>query len=247
MEVSLKDKVIIVTGSTKGIGKALAESFMENGAIVVVNYHKDDRQAETMCQSKPMALSNAIIIKADVSKEKEVIRLCNAAKEKFGKIDVLINNVGICRDSDIINMSTSQWNDVLTVNLTSAFICTKYVANEMITQNYGKIINVASLKGIIGCEKQINYSASKAGMIGFTKSLAKELGKYNISVNAICPGYIETDLNRNITEKKFDAKRRSTLEYKYALNDLVAFTTVLCSDEINGVSGQVFNIDSRIM
>lgn len=246
MNITLDNKVILITGSTSGLGKGLAESFIQDGAKVIINYYNDDDRADKMKDEYEDKQQSIMIIKADVCNEDKVRNLCEKVRAKHGKIDVLINNVGICNDSPVIEMSMKQWNEVLITNLSSAFICSKVVGSIMINQGFGKIINVSSLKGLIGGNLQTNYSTSKAAMVGFTKSLAKEFGAYNISVNAICPGYVETSLNKGNLKKKEEAKKRSVLACNSTLSDYIAFTTLMCSDFINGISGQVFNVDSRI-
>ena len=182
----------------------------------------------------------------DVTKEKDVSKLYHRVIDEFGKVDVLINNAGKCKDNYVQFMSLEQWNEVLTTNLTSMYLCSRVFSKNMIANGGGKIINISSLKGQLGSEGQCNYAASKAGVIGLTKSLAKEMGMYGVSVNAICPGFIVTDLNRLNSNKAEIAKKMSILREQSSLQDFLTFVIMLSSDLLQGISGQVFNLDSRI-
>lgn len=246
MEIELKNKYILVTGGTSGIGFNLIKKLLELGAYVATNYHLDDKRAETMCNELQTYGEKFQLFKADVRNEGDMSCVIDQILLLWPNIDILINNAGIIADSAIVNMELVNWNKVIDTNLNGAFICTKVVANEMIKKENGKIINIASLQGIWGSMEQANYSASKAGLIAMTKSVAKELGKYNISVNAVCPGHIATNLNRNDNKKMEVAIQRSVLKRNSALKDLIMFVVMLCSDEIQGISGQVFRTDSRV-
>lgn len=246
MEIELKNKYILVTGGTSGIGFNLIKKLLELGAYVATNYHLDDKRAETMCNELQTYGEKFQLFKADVRNEGDMSCMIAQILLLWPNIDILINNAGIIADSAIVNMELVNWNKVIDTNLNGAFICTKVVANEMIKKENGKIINIASLQGIWGSMEQANYSASKAGLIAMTKSVAKELGKYNISVNAVCPGHIATNLNRNDNKKMEVAIQRSVLKRNSALKDLIMFVVMLCSDEIQGISGQVFRTDSRV-
>lgn len=247
MVVDLKDKVVVITGSSRGIGKELIKKFARENAKVVINYFNSFNEAKELYREISKYNPNCILVKCDVTKESEVIKLYNKTIDRFGHVDVLINNAGICRDNALRIMSGSQWKEVIDVNLNSLFYCCKIFAEGMIEQKSGKIINIASLKGQIGNEYQVNYSASKAAIIGFTKSLSKELGKYNISVNAVCPGFIPSDINKTNIQKKQIAKKMSVLDIKNNLNDLSNFILYMSSNKILSVTGQVFNVDSRVV
>ena len=246
MLIDLKDKVVVVTGSSRGIGRELVKTFSKEGANVVINYLKSENAANELFEEILTYNPNCIKVKADVTKQEDVSKLYNQTVSTFGKVDILINNAGICDDNYIQMMPKEQWTRVIDINLTGAFLCCRAFSKLMIKQNYGKIINIASLKGLVGAEGQTNYSASKAGLIGFSKALAKELGRYNISVNVICPGFIVTDLNRHNEEKKMKAISQSVLPINSSLSDLINFILFMSSDKILGVSGRVFNIDSRL-
>ena len=240
----LKGKTAIVTGAAKGIGKAIAIAFAKEGCNIVLNYHSNvsDETIEEIedCGVKCMP------VQGDVSDFDFAKNFIKDVKKEFGTIDVLVNNAGKCNDNYVQFMSLKQWNDVVSTNLTGAYICSRIFSKNMIANRNGKIINISSLKGQVGSEGQCNYSASKAGVIGLTKSLAKEMGKFGVSVNAICPGFIVTDLNRYNKNKAEIAERMSILKEQRSLEDFLNFVTMLCSDYLVGISGQVFNLDSRI-
>lgn len=244
MNVSLQDKVIVITGGARGIGKFTTEKLLEEGAKVVVLYNQSEKEA---IEIKGKNRERVIIEKCDVSNYNEVEKCYSRILKQIDRIDVLINNAGIGNDEFLVLMSEENWKKVLECNLNGTFYCCKCFLKIMLYQGYGKIINIASLKGQEGSPQQSNYSASKAGIIALTRSLAKEVGGNNISVNAICPGFIETDLNRNYPVKKRKAIEKSVLKIDYCLRDYINFLIFLLSDEINGISGQVFNLDSRIL
>lgn len=246
MEIDIKDNVVLVTGASRGIGRELARKFAYEGTSVIINYRNNKEAADSLINEISQFNSKCSLFKADVTDKEDVKEMSSFIMKKYGKLDVLINNAGVCNDNRIQLMKLEQWNDIINVNLTGPFLCSKYFSKIMIRQGCGKIINIASLKGQEGCVGQANYSASKNGLIGLTKALAKELGGYNIAVNAICPGFIVTDLNRHNQEKLEIAKNRSVLDIQYSLSDMTSFIIWLSSDYCNGISGQVFNLDSRI-
>jgi 3-oxoacyl-[acyl-carrier protein] reductase len=246
MIVDVSNKVVVVTGSSKGIGKELILAFSNEGSKVVINYLNSEDEAISLYNKIIKHNPNCIKVKADTTKKEDVLKLYQDTINRFGKVDILINNAGICDDNLVNLMTEEQWDNVINVNLKGAYICSQIFSKAMIHQHNGKIINIASLKGEEGCKGQVNYCASKAGLIGFTKALAKELGEYNIAVNAVCPGFISTDLNKLNKEKRKIAENRSLLSYEFSLEDLIAFILFMSSDKCLGVSGRVFNLDSRM-
>lgn len=246
MNISLEDKVIVITGSSRGLGKEMAICFAKEGATLAINYKKNRREAENAYEEIREYNSKAILVQADVTKQDDVKRLYYSAMNKFGKVDVLINNAGKCSDNYLHFMNQEQWKGVIETNLFGTYICSRFFLKAMLRKRSGKIINIASLKGQLGSEGQCNYSASKAGVIGFTKSLAKEVGKFGISVNAVCPGFIPTDLNLDNNIKKKYADEMSVLKHDRSLQELLSFMVWFVSDEIKEISGQVINLDSRI-
>lgn len=246
MKIDLEGKIIVITGSSRGLGSVMAYKLGRLGATIVINYKSSESEAYKLSNYLRSNGIKNLAIQADVTYEKQVKSMCKEVINRFGKIDVLINNAGICQDQISLFMKYEQWKNVVDTNLNSIFLCSKHFGKEMVKKKYGKIINIASLKGQLGSRGQCNYSASKGGVISITKTLAKELSKFNISVNAVCPGFIVTDLNRNNIDKLTIAKEQSYLDINNNLDDLVSFIALFCSDYIKSVTGQVFNIDSRL-
>jgi 3-oxoacyl-[acyl-carrier protein] reductase len=187
------DKVAIVTGSSRGIGRAIAERFAACGARVVVNYRGNEAAATEVVSNIRAKGGEAIAVQADVSDFQQVQALVDAAKKAFGRIDILVNNAGTTRDTLLVRMSEQDWDVVLDTNLKGAFHCIKAVSRQMMRQKYGRIVNITSVSGIAGNAGQANYAAAKAGLIGLTKTVAKELGSRGITCNAVAPGYVPTD------------------------------------------------------
>lgn len=246
MKIKLNDKVVVITGGTRGIGKSMVKAFAKEGAKVIINYNISEELAKELLEDINSYNTNCMIIKADVSLPSEVMNMYKLVITKYGKIDVLINNAGICDDNLIQMMPLKQWDRVIRTNLTGTYLCCREFSKAMIRRKQGKIINIASYKGMHGCVGQANYSASKAGIIGVTRTLAQEFSQYNISVNAVCPGFVLTDLNKGNKDKLEKAKESSLLSIQHNLEDLVSLVLFLSSDYINCISGQVINVDSRI-
>ncbi len=246
MHLDFLNKVIVITGSSKGIGSELVRAFAKEQGNVVINYFHSELKAKQLYKEISAYNTNCMLIKADVSNHSDVLKMYHKVVKKYGRVDILINNAGICDDNFLQDMSVEQWQKVIDVNLTGTFLCCREFSRIMSTQHFGKIINIASIKGQKGSMFQMNYAASKAGIISISKSLARELSLYNISVNTVCPGFIVTDLNRTNTHKIEVAQKESLLSINNSLNDLINFMLFLSSDKCLGVSGRVFNIDSRI-
>jgi 3-oxoacyl-[acyl-carrier protein] reductase len=239
----LKDKVAVITGSARGIGRAIAEEYASNGAKVVISDIMQDKAEETANDIRAKYHVDTLAIKADVSKYEDVEILVNQTIEKFGKIDIIVNNAGITRDNLIMRMSEQEWDLVIDINLKGVFNCTKAVSRPMMKQRYGKIINITSVVGEMGNPGQINYSASKAGVIGMTKTTAKELGSRGIRVNAIAPGFIVSEM----TDKMTDQAKESLMKLipmgelgKPA--DVAKAAVFLASDMADYITGQVINV-----
>ena len=242
----LKDNVAVVTGASRGIGKAAALALFSQGAKVVINYARSSDAAEATVKEITDAGGEAIAVRADVSKSEEVDNLIKTALDKFGRIDVLVNNAGITKDTLLLRMKPEQWQAVIDLNLTGVFLCTKAVSKTMLKQRSGRIINIASVSGQMGLPGQANYSAAKAGVIGFTKTVAKELANRGITVNAVAPGFIETDMTKDLESE--DIINAIPLG-RYGKPEEVAGTIrFLASDPAAAyITGQVFNVDGGMV
>ena len=238
----LSGKVALVTGASRGIGKAIAISLGKLGAEVIVNYSASDASAEEVVKSINEKGGSSYKLKFDVSDEESVNTAINQIIRDSGKIDILINNAGITRDGLLMRMKASQWDEVLNTNLKGVFLCTKNVSKFMIKQRSGKIINITSIVGLIGNPGQANYSASKAGVIGFTKTCAKEFASRGIKVNAIAPGFIETEMTENLnTDDLLKMIPLGKLGSTDQIASLVNF--LVSSDASEYITGQTISID----
>jgi 3-oxoacyl-[acyl-carrier protein] reductase len=242
--MQFKDKVAVVTGASRGIGRAIAIELAKRGAKVVVNYNASAGPAEEVVAAIKNADGEAIAVKADVSRLADAQALIKSATDTFGRLDILVNNAGTTRDALLAMMKEEDWDLVLTTNLKSVFNCCKAALRPMMRQKYGRIVNITSVSGIAGNAGQTNYSASKAGMIGFTKSLAKEIGPRNITVNAVAPGFVETDLTRDLpAELKEAAIKLTPLGRWGTCEDVALAVAFLASDEAAYVTGQTLSVD----
>ena len=238
----LSGKVALVTGASRGIGKSIAISLGLLGAEVIVNYSSSDASAEEVAKLINDKGGSSYKLKFDVSDEESVNTAINQIIRDSGKIDILINNAGITRDGLLMRMKASQWDEVLNTNLKGVFLCTKNVSKFMIKQRSGKIINITSIVGLIGNPGQANYSASKAGVIGFTKTCAKEFASRGIKVNAIAPGFIETEMTENLnTDDLLKMIPLGKLGSADQIASLVNF--LVSSDASEYITGQTISID----
>ncbi|NOR44480.1 MAG: 3-oxoacyl-[acyl-carrier-protein] reductase [Candidatus Delongbacteria bacterium] len=244
----LNGKVAIITGSARGIGKAIAEEYAKNGAKVVISDILQELADETAKEIQEKYNVETLAIKADVSKMEEVDTLVKSTIEKFGSIDIIVNNAGITRDNLIMRMSEDEWNLVIDINLKGVFNCIKAVTRPMMKQRSGKIINITSVVGQMGNAGQINYSASKAGVIGMTKTSAKELGSRGIKVNAIAPGFIVSEMTDKMTDQAKDSLIALIPAKKLGQPSDVANAAVfLASDKADYITGQVINVDGGMV
>ena len=241
-------KVVFVTGGSRGIGKAIALKYAQNGYNVVINYVSDKTNVEELQKEFTKLNVECLIEKADVSKSEEVEKIVKKAIEKFNKIDVLVNNAGITRDGLLMRMKEKDFDKVIEINLKGTFLITKSVIPYMLKKRDGKIINLASVVGVTGNAGQCNYSASKAGIIGFTKSIAKELASRNIRANAIAPGFIDTDMTSILSDEVKDSinvqipkKRMGTTQ------EIANVAYFLGCEESSYITGQVINIDGGMV
>ncbi len=243
----LKGKVALVTGGARGIGKAICTRFAEEGAsLAIVDILKEvaDQTAEEFRQKG----TEAIALAANVTKYEDAEAAVKATIEKFGKVDILVNNAGITKDTLILRMSEEQWDAVIAVNLKGTFNFTKAVLRPMMKAQYGKIVNVASVVGRMGNAGQANYSASKAGVIGLTKTTAKEVASRNICVNAVAPGYIMTDMTKNLPEQATQAFMLVTpMKRQGSPEDVAKCVYFLSSPDSDYITGQVINVDGGLL
>jgi len=244
--VELSGKVALVTGSAQGIGKAIALLLAKNGADVVVSDINLEKAQETTNEIQGMG-RRSFAIKVNVADLKDVERMVEAIVEQFGRIDILVNNAGITRDRLILRMTEEDWDAVLNVNLKGTFNCTKAVIRHMSKQKSGKIVSIASVSGEMGNPGQANYAASKAGVIGFTKTIAREFAGRGINVNAIAPGYIQTPMTDAVPEKaKEELKRMIPMERLGRPEDVAQAVLFLVSENSSYITGQVLNVNGGI-
>jgi 3-oxoacyl-[acyl-carrier protein] reductase len=244
--LALEEKVALVTGAAQGIGRAVALLLAQKGADIAISDINLEKAEETVKEIEAIG-RKALALKADVANMGEVERMIEAVLERFGKIDILVNNAGIARDKLILRMTEEDWDAVLNVNLKGTFNCTKAVIRHMSKQRKGKIVNIASVVGEMGNVGQANYSASKAGVIGFTKTVAREFAQRGINVNAIAPGYIETPMTEALPEKaKEELKRIIPMERLGQPDDIAEAVLFLVSDSSSYITGHILNVNGGI-
>lgn len=242
----LEGKSAIVTGSGRGIGKYIAVKFAQEGADVMVNYTKRRDTADETAQMIEKSGRKAVVVKADVANKADVDGMVKTALQEFGKVDILINNAGISNPAMLYKMTEEQWDQVVDIHLKGAFLCTAAVANHMRERKYGKIINVISTAGVYGTVGQINYASAKAGLIGFTKSASRELGRSGINVNCVEIGIIETEMTEKIrTDPKLQEiyMGRIQLGRFGRVEDVAPIFVFLASDEASYITAQVIGVD----
>jgi 3-oxoacyl-[acyl-carrier protein] reductase len=243
----LDGKVAVVTGASRGIGRAVAIKLSSLGARVVVNYLSNKGAAEDVLRVIQEMGGEAIAVQANVGVFEEAQRLVQSALDHFGRIDILVNNAGTTRDALLVRMSEEDWDVVININLKGAFNCTKAAQRPMIKQRYGRIVNISSIAGIAGNAGQANYTAAKAGLIGFTKAVAKEVGSRNITVNAVAPGYIPTDLSATIpSDLVAKGMELTPLGHPGTTEDIANAVAFFVSDEANYITGQVLAVDGGL-
>lgn len=240
----LEGKVALVTGASRGIGKAIALTLASYGADVAVNYNGSREKAEeTAAQIRAMG-RKAVLIQGSVADEASCIEMFRQVDENFGKLDILVNNAGITRDNLAVRMTEAEFSQVIDTNLKGAFFCMKEAGKRMMKKRYGRIVNISSISGVHGNAGQINYCAAKAGVIGMTKSLAKELAGRNVTVNAVAPGYIETDMTAVLSEKvKETAIVQIPLKRMGRPEDIAETVAFLASDRASYITGQTISVD----
>lgn len=244
----LTGKVAVVTGAGRGIGKAIALRLAYEGASIVVNYRSSEKEAKELVEEIREKGGTAECVQGDVSFLEDAEKVIKFAAEKFGRLDILINNAGITRDTLLLRMKEEDFDKVLQVNLKGVFNCTKHASAIMLKQKSGRIINISSVVGIIGNAGQANYAAAKAGIIGFTKSIAKEIGARGITVNAIAPGFITTDMTDVLSDKvKEKLIENIPLKKLGSPEDIANCAVFLVSDNASYITGQVINVDGGMV
>ena len=240
-------KVALVTGSGRGIGKAIALKLAENGATLIINDVGDSAPAEqTVTEIKNMN-RQAMVVMTDVSSSTDVNRMVETAITTYGKVDILVNNAGITRDQLTMKMTDEEWDKVLAIDLKSVFLCTRAVLRPMLKQRSGRIVSMSSVVGIIGNAGQANYAAAKAGIIGFTKTIAKEVASRGITVNAVAPGFIDTSMTQVLPEERKQTIMASIpLGYLGTPRDIAETVAFLASEEARYITGQVITVDGGI-
>lgn len=240
----LKDKVAVVTGAGRGIGREIAKTFAGYGAKVVVNFNGSEERANSLVEEIKAEGGEAVAFKANVADFAEAEALMKFAVATYGRIDILVNNAGITRDNLVLGMKESDFDDVININLKGTFNCIKHVYRTMMKQKYGRIINMSSVVGVEGNAGQVNYAASKAGVIGITKSIAKELGSRGITANAIAPGFIKTDMTDALSDKAKEAMLdHITVKRLGEVSDIAETVAFLASDKASYITGQVIKVD----
>lgn len=244
----LKDKIAMVTGASRGIGAAIAKRLASEGAKVAINYNSSKEQALQVL-SAVQEVSEGMLVQGDVSVQANAEKVLSEVIENWGKIDILVNNAGINRDKLLMRMDASDWDDVMNVNLRGTFLCTKLVLPYLIKQRQGNIVNVSSVVGLSGNPGQVNYAASKAGLVGFTKALAREVASRNITVNALAPGFITS--GGMVDELSSDAKetilKKIPMGRFGTVDEVAECCLFLCSDQSSYITGQVITMDGGMI
>ncbi|MEH6905009.1 MULTISPECIES: 3-oxoacyl-[acyl-carrier-protein] reductase [Neobacillus] len=246
--MNLEGKSALVTGASRGIGREIALELARQGANVAVNFSGSEAKANEVVDEIKALGREAFAVKCDVSNTEEVAAMVKGTIDNFGKLDILVNNAGITKDNLLMRMKEEEWDDVININLKGVFLCTKAVTRQMMKQRVGRIINIASVVGVSGNPGQANYVAAKAGVIGLTKTTAKELASRNITVNAIAPGFITTDMTDKLTEEvKTEMLKQIPLARLGEPKDIAKITAFIASDDSAYMTGQTLHINGGMV
>ena len=244
MEKLLENQVAVITGASRGIGRQIARSMAEEGAIVIINYNGSKARADETAEEIRSFGGQAETCQCDVSDFNQAAGLMEYVVKTYGRVDILVNNAGITRDNLLMKMSEEEFDAVLNTNLKGAFNCIRHVSRQMIKQRSGKIINISSVSGVLGNAGQANYSASKAGIIGLTKSAAREMASRNITVNAIAPGFIDTEMTQVLSESvRMAAEAQIPMKRFGKTEDIANMAVFLASEKAGYITGQVIHVD----
>lgn len=247
-ERPLHGKVALVTGASGGIGRSIALKLASQGARLGVHYNSDKARAEEIAEEIRQADSEAMPLAADVTDSEQVQDMFRILEDDWGGVDILVNNAGITKDSLLIRMSESDWDDVVAVNLKGAFLCCRAAAKTMLRKRWGRIIIISSIVGLVGNVGQANYAASKAGLVGLTKSLAREIASRNITVNSLTPGFIETDMTKTMTKEMMElVTSRIAMGHLGSPRDVASFVAFLAGEESGYITGQAFAVDGGLV
>lgn len=237
-------KTVLITGASRGIGSAIAKIFAQNNYNVIINYFKSEKEALSLQANLFKKGYNVIACKADVTKRNEVEAMFNEGVKRFGTIDVVVNNAGISQQKLFTDITEEEWDNMLNIHVKGMFNCSQCALPHMISRKEGKIINISSIWGMVGASCEVHYSTAKAGIIGFTKALAKEVGPSNIQVNCVAPGIIETEMNNFLEEKERDWLVEDTPLMRFGKPEEVAETVLyLASDKSDFITGQIISIN----
>jgi 3-oxoacyl-[acyl-carrier protein] reductase len=243
----LNERIAVVTGGSRGIGRGIALELAKRGATVIVNYNSNADAANEVVGQIMAAGGTALAVQADVSLEDDANRLIKTAIDTYSKIDILVNNAGTTRDNLIMMMGADDFDTVIQTNLRSTWLCSKAAVRAMMRKRYGRIVNITSIAGIMGNAGQTNYSASKAGIIGFTKALAREVASRSITVNAVAPGFVATDLTANLPEDIAKRVNENIPLGRWAtIEEVASATAFLASDEAGYITGHILNVDGGL-